>query len=314
MPRRTRSPLPQRGGLDPTRIKLPDQAHWSTVREHLLERFDITAEALDARFHAGDIADITGPISADTPFHPGGVIWAHRDLPSEIPVPFGVQIVHRDENILVVDKPHFLATTPRGKHIAETALVRLRRHLELPELAVAHRLDRMTAGLLLLVIRPRLRGAYQRLFQNRLVHKEYQAVARHDPRLEFPRTVRSRLVKHPGVLAAERTSGPDNSATYIRLLEHRAGLGRYQLFPRTGRTHQLRAHMHQLGLPILDEDLYPEVRERDPADFSRPLQLLASVLEFTDPVTGHRRRFETRRDLAAWPEEADRTVNRDEDR
>ena len=53
-------------------------------------------------------------------------------------------------DIVVVDKPHFLATMPRGRHVTQTVVVRLRRELDLPELSPAHRLDRLTAGVLLL--------------------------------------------------------------------------------------------------------------------------------------------------------------------
>ena len=77
----------------------------------------------------------------------------------------------------MVDKPHFLATIPRGRHVVETALVRLRRELGLPELSPAHRLDRVTAGVLLFVVRRERRGAYQTLFRDRRVRKTYEAVA-----------------------------------------------------------------------------------------------------------------------------------------
>ena len=68
---------------------------------------------------------------------------------------------------MVVDKPHFLATIPRGRHVVETALVRLRRDLGLPDLSPAHRLDRATAGLLMFVVQREHRGAYQTLFRDR---------------------------------------------------------------------------------------------------------------------------------------------------
>ena len=106
---------------------------------------------------------------------PLGVVWLHRDLPDEMPVPFELGIVHRDDDLLVVDKPHFMATIPRGRHILQTALVRLRTELGLPELSAAHRLDRVTAGLVMFVVRRERRGAYQTLFRDRLVHKEYRA-------------------------------------------------------------------------------------------------------------------------------------------
>ena len=92
-------------------------------------------------------------------------------------------------------------------------------------------------------------------------------------------------------------------------VEHRDGLGRYRLLPSTGRTHQLRLHMSGLGMPILGDGFYPVLhRDRPLDDFSDPLQLLARVLEFTDPVSGEQRRFESRLRLATWPEQDQRTA------
>lgn len=301
MRRKLRSPLPQRHGVDPVRMRLPLDGHWRTVRDHLADRIPkLPAERLDAMLREGLIVGADGPLGPDSPFVPGAFIWFHRDLPVETPVPFAIDVVHRDEHLLVVDKPHFLATTPRGGHVVETALTRLRRDLDLPELSPAHRLDRLTAGLVMFVITPQHRGAYQTLFHDRLVHKEYEAVAGFDPGLRLPRTVRSRIHKQRGVLAAEEVPGEPNSETRVELVEHRGGLGRYRLLPRTGRTHQLRVHLNGLGIPILGDDLYPLVRQRTDDDFNDPLQLLAKALEFTDPVTGSRRRFESRRTLRSW--------------
>ncbi len=210
--------------------------------------------------------------------------------------------MHRDEHLLVVDKPHFLATIPRGQHILETALVRLRRELDLPHLSPAHRLDRVTAGLVMFVITPELRGRYQTLFRDRRVHKEYEAIAPYDPALALPRTVRSRIVKERGVLAAQEIPGEPNAETCVDLLEHRDGWGRYRLVPSTGRTHQLRVHLSGLGMPILGDDFYPVLREKPLGDFTKPLQLLAKVLDFDDPLTGAHRRFTSERRLSAWDE------------
>jgi tRNA pseudouridine32 synthase/23S rRNA pseudouridine746 synthase len=142
------------------------------------------------------------------------------------------------------------------------------------------------------------RGAYQNLFRDRLVRKTYQAVAGYDPALAMPRTVRSRIVKERGVVCAQQVPGPPNSETLVELLEHRDGLGRYRLTPHTGRTHQLRVHLSSLGIPIVNDDLYPVPSERPLEDFSDPLQLLAASLEFTDPVTGQRMSFESRASLS----------------
>jgi tRNA pseudouridine32 synthase/23S rRNA pseudouridine746 synthase len=228
-------------------------------------------------------------------------VWFHRELPDEEPVPFALDVVYRDEHIVVADKPHFLATTPRGGHVTETALARLRRELGLPTLGAAHRLDRLTAGLVLFTVRPEERGAYQTLFRDRLVRKEYEAVAPYDAGLALPRTVISRIVKERGVLAAREVAGEPNALTQVELTDHRDGLGRYRLLPSTGQTHQLRVHMNALGVPILGDPLYPVVTGPVPAgDFRRPLQLLARVLEFTDPVTGRAHRFVSGRVLRAW--------------
>ncbi|MCP2295673.1 tRNA pseudouridine32 synthase / 23S rRNA pseudouridine746 synthase [Nocardia amikacinitolerans] len=305
MRRRQQPPLPKRYGLDPARLRLPETGEWATIRDHLVERLPrVAPERIDELLHAGGIVDLEGPIAPDAPYVPGGAVWFHRDLPDETDVPFDITVVHRDEDLLVVDKPHFLATIPRGQHIRQTALVRLREELGLPDLVPAHRLDRVTAGLLLFVVNPARRGAYQTMFHRRAVRKEYEAIAPYRPDLELPRTVRSRIVKEKQVLAAQEVEGEPNAETRVDLLEHRAGLGRYRLRPLTGRTHQLRLHMNGLGVPILGDDFYPVLTDKPVHDFTRPLQLLAASLEFTDPVSGKPRRFETTRSLQAWTDHA----------
>ncbi|MFJ2440413.1 pseudouridine synthase [Streptomyces sp. NPDC087658] len=309
MPRRHRtpppSPLPQRDGIDPVRLRLPPDPDgvWGSVRDHLVARFGaaIGVARVDAMLREGRFAAADGPVGAADPYTAGRYVWFHRDFAAEERVPFEVGVVYRDERIVVADKPHFLATTPRGRHITETALARLRSGLGLPLLQPAHRLDRLTAGLVLFVVRPEDRGAYQTLFRDRLVRKEYEAVAAYDPGVALPVTVRSRIEKERGVLAAREVAGEPNAESRIELLEHRAGLGRYRLRPTTGRTHQLRVHMNALGLPLLNDPLYPVVREEEPDSYARPLQLLARALEFTDPVTGVPYRFESRLRLAQWP-------------
>jgi tRNA pseudouridine32 synthase / 23S rRNA pseudouridine746 synthase len=297
------APLEQRGGVDAVRVRLPGGGGWATVGDFLHERYGraVGRERVDAMLAEGRFVSGHGPVGAGTPYRPGGWLWFHRDFAPEEPVPFPVGVVHRDERIVVADKPHFLAVTPRGRHVTETVLARLRRDLGLPLLSPAHRLDRLTAGLVLFVVRPEDRGRYQTLFRDRLVHKEYEAVARYDPAVVLPRTVRSRIVKERSVIAAREEPGPPNAESRIELLGHRGGLGRYRLLPATGRTHQLRVHMNALGLPLLHDPVYPRLLPDRPADdFGRPLQLLARALEFTDPVSGRAVRFESARKLDAW--------------
>ncbi|MFE7167707.1 RluA family pseudouridine synthase [Streptomyces sp. NPDC057616] len=298
------SPLPQRLGIDPVRVRLPLDGSWATAREYLVERLSgAGAGVVDGMLAAGKIVGADGrAVAPDTAYEPGMFVWFHRELPAEVPVPFPLEVVHRDEHIVVVDKPHFLATTPRGSHVTESALALLRRELDIPALGAAHRLDRLTAGLVLFTVRPEERGAYQSLFRDKRVRKEYEAVAPYDPGLVLPRTVRSRIVKERGVLAAYEVEGEPNAVSRIELTEHRdGGPARYRLIPSTGQTHQLRVHMNALGVPILGDPLYPVVAAPvPPGDFRRPLQLLSRSLTFTDPVTGVEHRFRSGRLLGAW--------------
>jgi tRNA pseudouridine32 synthase/23S rRNA pseudouridine746 synthase len=279
--------LPLRDGVGPARVRLRGGA----VLVELASRF---GEAAAAKVLGGEVVTADGtPVTAGTVLPPGAHVYLYRDLPHEVPVPFDLPVLHRDDDLVVVDKPHFLATMPRGGHVAQTALVRLRRELALPDLAPAHRLDRLTAGVLIFTARPEVRGRYQTLFARGLVAKTYLARSPAPPAVPLPVMVRNRIVKRRGHLQAVTEPGESNAETFV---EHLGG-DRYRLTPRTGRTHQLRVHMAGLGLPLLHDPLYPDVIDVPAGDFSRPLQLLAHSVEFDDPLTGARRRFVSARTL-----------------
>src|SRR5262245_10237225 len=180
---------------------------------------------------------------------------------------------------------------PKGRHGAETGVVRLRRGLGLPELSPGNWAGRLPAGGALFTT-PRVgRGAYQPLFARGSVRKTYLARAAVDPTLELPRVVRSRIVKRRGVLQAACEPGVPNAETLVQSVSD----GVYRLTPRTGRTHQLRVHMASLGVPIEGDPLYPNIIDVAPDDFSTPLRLLAQRIEFDDPRSGVRREFVSHR-------------------
>ena len=267
--------------MGPARVRLRGGA----VLVELASRF---GEAAAEKVFNGEVVDADGGvITPSSVLPPGAFVFLYRDLPDEVVVPFDIPVLYRDDDIVVVDKPHFLATMPRGGHVAQTALVRLRRSLDLPELSSAHRLDRLTAGVLLFTVRPEIRGAYQTLFARGLVSKTYVARSSGMSPVALPAVIRSRIIKRRSVLQAVEEPGEPNAETLVEAL----GEGRYRLTPRTGRTHQLRVHMASLGLPIDNDPLYPRVVEVAADDFSAPLRLVAQRLEFDDPRSGEPRSF-----------------------
>lgn len=247
-----------------------------------------------AKVPAGEVVDPDGvAIDVTTWLPAGSFVYLYRELPDEVDVPYSMPILFRDSNIVVVDKPHFLATMPRGRHVVQTALVRLRRELDNPELSPAHRLDRLTAGVLLFTARREVRGRYQQMFACGEVRKVYYARSSAASSVTLPIVLRNRISKERSRFQAYIEPGEVNAETMIEA----AGEHRYRLTPRTGRTHQLRVHMASIGLPLDNDPLYPAVKDVAEDDFSSPLQLLAHRLEFDDPFSGERRIFVSSRAL-----------------
>mgnify|MGYP000108356927 CR=1 FL=1 len=258
------------------------------------ERFTAVARSdWMQRLDAGDIVDSDGVvIRADTVLHDGQRIYYFRALEAEPRVPFLEHIVWQDEHIVVADKPHFLPVIPSGKYVRETLLVRLGRTLNTDTLAPAHRIDRDTAGLVLFTRNPATRNRYHQLFREHRVQKTYLATARWNAALPWPLTRHTRISEGSHFMQQAEVPGKANALTHIRPLQQQGEYALYELSPVTGQRHQLRVHMHALGLPLVNDGIYPTLTPEG-ADFSKPLQLLARTLAFTDPVTGEARHFES---------------------
>jgi len=292
------SPLPFVGGVGPSRQRLP-AGPWATVLEFLRERFPrVGGEVWVARMAGGRVLDEAGrPVGPSSPYRAGACVFYYRELEAEPAVPFDEEVVYRDEHILVADKPHFLPVAPAGRFLRETLLARLRRAGAPDSLAPAHRLDRETAGLVVFSLNPSTRGAYASLFQRREVRKVYEALAPRRDDLRLPLTRRSRVVRGEPFFRMREVGGEPNSETRVESASD-AGEGTklYRLVPVTGRKHQLRLHLSALGIPVVNDRLYPSVRD-DEEEFTRPLKLLARSLTFRDPLTGREHHFESGRRL-----------------
>ena len=296
-------PLPIRDGVAPSYLWLTETRAGGMLR-FLAERFpDVSQEAWARRLARGEIVDAAGAqLHADSPVRQGMRIWYYRELEQpETPIPFSERVLFQDEHLLVADKPHFLPTIPTGRFLHETLLVRLKKRFELPHLTPIHRLDRETAGVVILSHNPASRGAYQSMFQKRVVNKVYEALAGPIEGRDFPFTYRSRMQDAEQFFVSTEVPGEPNSETLVELIEQRGQVAHYRLHPHTGRKHQLRLHLAALGAPILNDAFYPVALPCKGDDFSAPLQLLARTVSFIDPLSGQPRRFDSAFRLD-WPQ------------
>lgn len=302
--RRPTCPVPPREGVAPTRIRLPRDERHEDLARFLTDRFaPHDSAATSELFARGDVYGPDGhPLDAGAPYEPGSHVWVFRPLPEEPDLPDDLPILYEDEYLLVVDKPHGLPVTPRGGFVRQTAVTKLRLSTGIRQLSPAHRLDRLTAGVLLFAKTPEARGPLQGLFELQQVKKSYEliaplaaarsagpAVPAGIPRApEEPLTVRSRIVKDRTSLQAREVPGAPNAVTGVVLLDEIPGTGQglYGAYPLSGKTHQIRVHMAALGRPILGDPLYPEIDSEALASPSTRLRLLAREILLRHPFTG----------------------------
>ena len=165
-------------------------------------------------------------VTAATVLPPDAHVYLYRDLPDEVPVPFDMPVLYRDDDIVVVDKPHFLATMPRGGHVAQTALVRLRRELDLPELEPGAPAGPADGGGAAVHGAPRgARRVSDAVRARRWCARRIWRVRPSTRTLELPMVVRSRIIKRRGQLQAVEEPGEPNAETLVEHARRRAATG-----------------------------------------------------------------------------------------
>ena len=308
-----------RHGVSPSKVGVPANTQLAAI-DFLCTRFPaIHREVWQQRLDAGDVLNAKGEHMAPSDSLLGeSYLLYFRHVVDEPTLPFKAQIIFQDDHLVVADKPHFMPVTPGGQYVQQSLLVQLKQQLNLPELSPVHRIDRETAGLVVLSVRAQDRDAYQSLFRMRQVEKTYEAIAgapETSPfKPQFPLIHRSRMVEDEKFfrmreLAADEIAKGEsfNSETWIDCVErmassnsnmqwhsaHPSAMAKYVLKPLTGQRHQLRVHMNALGLPLVGDQFYPIVKrvESEPEDFKQPLQLLANTIAFIDPLTRIKRQF-----------------------
>jgi len=291
--------------LAPSRLQLP-VGPWTCLLDGLCARFpQVDRACWQDRFARGRVQDAQGrALNAGDPWRVGQEIRYYREVADEPVVAGQASLLHLDDVLRVADKPHFLPVTPAGRYVRETLLARLVEHTCNRDLVPLHRLDRLTAGLVLFSTRTATRDAYQRLFRERRILKVYEALAAPLPGVTFPLERHSRLVPGEPFFRMAEAEGAANASTRVELIAAEGPVWHYRLHPHTGRKHQLRVHMAALGAPILGDDLYPALQPQGP-ESQVPLQLLAQGLGFTDPLSGTWREFRSARRLSASAEIAE---------
>lgn len=274
-------------GVSASKVFLPHDISTPTIFAYLCQHFPhIQTSEWQQRFSDELIYAADGEkLKIDSIYTPNSHIFYYRFLAQEIHVPFQHEILFENDDLLVVDKPHFLTMTPTGQYVQETLLVRLKKQTGYEALTPIHRLDRETAGVVLFCKKPECRGIYQQLFANRKVQKIYHAIAAYRSEIIFPQTLQLHMEKgNPFYTMQTNAEKAQNTETFIELLEHNQQHAKYRLQPKTGKQHQLRVHLNYLGLPILNDPFYPMVAHKADDDFSQPLQLLAKEIYFIDPI------------------------------
>ncbi|MBW2576575.1 MAG: RluA family pseudouridine synthase [Deltaproteobacteria bacterium] len=234
----------------------------------------------------GDALDATPPELAKSTLEPEAI---------------ALEILYEDEDLIVIDKPAGMVVHPAPGHSSGTLVHALLHHCDnlagiggVERPGIVHRLDRGTSGVL---VAAKCDEAHRRLaeqFHDHTIDRVYRAVIRGTPSADEGRVDRA-IGRHPKdrKRMSVRGSAPREAQTVWRVTRRfpkcqRAAL---DIFPETGRTHQIRVHLASIGLPIVGDTVYGRSRSRG-IELERPA-LHAAALGFVHPRSGKTMRFET---------------------
>lgn len=191
-------------------------------------------------------------------------------------------ILHEDHEIVVVDKPSGLLSVPgRGEHLADCLITRVQRVF--PTALLVHRLDRDTSGVIIFALTPNAQKSLGQQFEGRQTKKTYVARTWGEMKDKTGTVDLPLIVDWPNrpLQMVDHENGKPAITDY-RVMRTGNGESRVRLYPRTGRSHQLRVHMLALGHPILGDPFYATGAARD---FPR-LMLHSETLQFNHPDGG----------------------------
>jgi len=221
-----------------------------------------------------------------------------RDRPFELTTD---RILFEDEDLIAIDKPDGLPAQPTADEGRDSLFAAVGRFLAKrdavakPYLGVHQRLDRDTSGIVLFTKSRRVNASVGEIFSKHLGTKIYQALT-----IPPPNNLRSKLKQewvirnHLGKVAkqskratygAVQTNGQFAETAFRLIAEYPRGLW-IEAIPKTGRTHQIRVHLSEYGLPILGDDLYGKHNNSVEFNTAAPrLMLHAAQFIFPHPIT-----------------------------
>ncbi len=292
---------PSRVGCPPGSPRSSPTSEPSTVPIRLdklvSERFQLSRRAAQEAVRNGRV-DVEGD-RCDEPgreVEPGATIAFFPNRPQLRKVAGRLRILHEDPHVLIVDKPAGLLSQPTTERERDTLVSRATRYLSIRHggrktfLGVVHRLDKDTSGALALTRSPEATRAFQKLFRDHDIERQYLAVVEGTPRRESG-TIDKALINDRGDLrrGVARFEGEGKHAvTHFRVIEKFGPVASLvACWLETGRTHQIRIHMAEMGHPVVGDAVYrPRMQPSCKAKFHRQA-LHAQTLGFVHPILGH---------------------------
>ena len=255
----------------------------------------------------GDVIDIDVPVVQETGLVP-------LELPLTIP--------YEDEDLLIVDKPAGLVVHPACGHLQDTLVNALIHHTKDLSLGfgerrpgLVHRIDKGTSGLLVIAKHDQAQRFLAMQFQRKTTHRLYRAIA-YGKFKEDSGTIRSYLRRHPEDRRRSASVKPNadgtvegkHAVTHYKVTQaHTNGVSLVELRLETGRTHQIRVHLSEMGHPIIGDEVYGSSRRlksvksvalRQEIEAMPRFALHAMELGFIHPRTGKMMIFQ-----APWPQD-----------
>ncbi len=329
-------------GLEHSRIEIRNAKRNRRLDKYLSGRIgkSVSRTALQRYIKEGNVTVSGRVVKPSYTLRAGDVIDMMLPIvkPQEIPPePIPLDIVYEDEDVLAINKQADLIVHPARGNWTGTLVNGLAYYFkknwrdisELPQSGevfrpgIVHRLDRDTTGVLLIA---KTDIALWRLgwqFEHRKIHKTYSAIVHGSMKLDED-IIDAAIGKHPRIrekyavhriIGPERTNSIKDAVTRYKVLKRMTKVGAtetsftlVEMYPKTGRTHQLRVHMSHIGHPIVGDRMYgggpiyrsqlEGVHDRAYGPLITRQALHAHTIEFSHPRTGKAMKLE-----APWPKD-----------